>query len=357
MPIKCIIRALPSLQPSPSLGYFASQSVPLPTQTNPIITSNPSVPTASFIQSQSISSSSSAAPSPNPSSGGLPTHPQGRCGFVNDKTFGCAAGFCCSQFGFCGKTPEFCGTLCQSAFGKCDTPSTNPKLPATPPPLNGPKAVQVTQCTKPGLFALTFDDGPSKNVPALLQKLQQLNVKATFFLNAKNFADFTNPKSSDAQLVKSIFNAGHQIGSHTFSHKDLAKLNTQELWDEMRLNDDAIKAIVGKRPTHMRPPFLSVNDRALNALGSWGYKVIQINLDTKDFEHNNKPNEVALNRQSVSGQLARAAPNTMSFISLDHDFTSKIVDWVDEYVKSVQAKGFRLVTMGECLGDANIYRD
>ena len=42
------------------------------------------------------------------------------------------------------------------------------------------------RCTRPGLFAFTFDDGPSETLPKLLDKLDQLNVKATFFVNGQN---------------------------------------------------------------------------------------------------------------------------------------------------------------------------
>jgi peptidoglycan/xylan/chitin deacetylase (PgdA/CDA1 family) len=92
-------------------------------------------------------------------------------------------------------------------------------------------------------------------------------------VNALNFADMTSPTSPDSVNLKKIFDLGHQVGTHTYSHKDLTTLSTQGMWDEMRLNDDAIKAIIGKRPIHMRPPFLASNAAVLTAMGSWGYKV------------------------------------------------------------------------------------
>jgi peptidoglycan/xylan/chitin deacetylase (PgdA/CDA1 family) len=237
-------------------------------------------------------------------------------------------------------------------------PPTPGSLPVTPPPIDPrSRATVIEKCITPGMFALTYDDGPSTNIPALLLKLDQLKVKATFFINAQNFANFVNPASQDAQLVKAIFDQGHQIGTHTFSHKDLATLDIQGIWDEMRLNDDAIKRIIGKRPTHLRPPFLSTSPRMLEAVGSFGYKVVSINLDTKDFEHNNKPNEVALQHQTVDAAVLQSNIARDSFISLNHDFTSKIVQWTEEFVALARGKGYKLVTTAECIGDQNPYQD
>jgi peptidoglycan/xylan/chitin deacetylase (PgdA/CDA1 family) len=231
------------------------------------------------------------------------------------------------------------------------------EIPVTAPAIDPSKAVNVIErCVRPGMFALTFDDGPSINIPALLTKLKELGVKATFFINALNYADFRSATSEDAKLVKAIFDNGHQIGTHTFSHKDLATLSTQAMWNEMRLNDLAIRRIIGKRPTHLRPPFLSTNAKVLEAMGTWGYKVVNTNLDTKDYENSGKPNEIALNHQISDPILNNSNPTSASFISLNHDFTTKIVQWTEEFVKQAQAKGYRLVTSAECIGDNEPYR-
>lgn len=42
----------------------------------------------------------------------------GQCG--GSSGYGCASGFCCSQYGYCGTDDSYCGTGCQSQFGTCD---------------------------------------------------------------------------------------------------------------------------------------------------------------------------------------------------------------------------------------------
>lgn len=60
---------------------------------------------------------------------------------------------------------------------------------------------------------LTFDDGPSKDVtPLVLDVLKQENIKATFFVLGNNV-------DSNKKLVKRIYNEGHYIANHGYSHK------------------------------------------------------------------------------------------------------------------------------------------
>jgi peptidoglycan/xylan/chitin deacetylase (PgdA/CDA1 family) len=242
------------------------------------------------------------------------------------------------------------------------TPPTPPStgggaLPATAPRVNpSMKAIISHSCKTPGTIALTFDDGPSRNIPALLAKLKDLDVKATFFVNAKNIANFVDPNSASGRSLKNIYDHGHQIGTHTFSHKDLAKQNTQQIWDEMRLNDEAIRRIIGKRPTHLRAPYLSTNSAVLEAVGSFGYKVLGVNLDTKDYLHNGKPNEVEAQMTIARGLINPSDSASKSFIALNHDHTSKVVQFTEQLIALGRSKGYRFVTTAECIKDPNPYR-
>ncbi|KAK4494843.1 hypothetical protein PRZ48_014199 [Zasmidium cellare] len=59
----------------------------------------------------------------------LPIAPFGQCG--GDSGFGCAEGFCCSQWGYCGKSQDYCGTGCQ--FGACFGNSSFPAASGSAP--------------------------------------------------------------------------------------------------------------------------------------------------------------------------------------------------------------------------------
>lgn len=89
-------------------------------------------------------------------------------------------------------------------------------------------------------IALTFDDGPHKNVTdQILMTLQKYEVKATFFVLGQNAAKYRCRKKADA--------FGHEIANHTWSHKNLTKLNAQQMQAEIDRANDAICDATGRR--------------------------------------------------------------------------------------------------------------
>jgi hypothetical protein len=79
----------------------------------------------------------------------------GQCGPTGGSAV-CAPGYCCSQYGWCGLSPNtaYCGTGCQSAFGQCtgvlQPPVVNPPV-VNPPVVNPPSTGTSTgQCGPTG---------------------------------------------------------------------------------------------------------------------------------------------------------------------------------------------------------------
>src|SRR3954465_9150565 len=101
----------------------------------------------------------------------------------------------------------------------------------------------------PGELALTFDDGPNPAwTPRLVEILARNGVKATFFL-VGGFAQ------SDPALSRSIANAGHTIGNHTWSHPDLSLTRVHRVREELTRTKDTLEQITGKPIRLFRPPF------------------------------------------------------------------------------------------------------
>lgn len=96
--------------------------------------------------------------------------------------------------------------------------------------------------------ALTFDDGPSEDTPALLDLLAQEGVKATFFLIGRQIEKYP-------ELVKRIAAEGHQIGNHTYSHPNLMICTPQRTRHELERVQQQILELTGQKPTFWRPPF------------------------------------------------------------------------------------------------------
>ncbi len=69
--------------------------------------------------------------------------------------------------------------------------------------------------------ALSFDDGPDENyTPAILDILESNHVPATFFVVGVN-------AENNVGLLKRIYDGGFEIGNHTFTHANLAEVNSR----------------------------------------------------------------------------------------------------------------------------------
>lgn len=112
----------------------------------------------------------------------------------------------------------------------------------------------VYDCSVKGDIALTFDDGPYYYTSTLLDKLDSVGFKATFFLNGDNYGRgyINDPSTQWPALIKRMYNSGHQVASHTWDHANLNTLSAAQQKDEMYWNEIAINDILGVFPTYMR---------------------------------------------------------------------------------------------------------
>lgn len=135
---------------------------------------------------------------------------------------------------------------------------------------------RVGSCTVEGTLALTYDDGPSPWTSDLLDILRANDVKATFFIKTYNlYADLVFHRSDRyPALIRRMYNEGHQIAGHTWEHKDMDVLDSQQRRDEMIKQDMAITDILGFFPTYMRPPFNICGDTCRADMLTLGYHVV-----------------------------------------------------------------------------------
>ena len=126
-------------------------------------------------------------------------------------------------------------------------------------------------------IALSFDDGPSKrNTEEILSILAEYNVKATFFVIGKN-------AKGDPERIRRIFDAGHELGNHTYTHAYISKLSADEIRKEIQMTEDVLVEITGEKPTVFRPPGGYYDDASLSVVDEMGYESILWSLDTRDW--------------------------------------------------------------------------
>lgn len=215
----------------------------------------------------------------------------------------------------------------------------------------------IDRCTTPGKIALTYDDGPSEWTPQLLDILSSLNVKATFFITGLGSrASITDPIW--ANVIRRTYNEGHQIGNHGWAHLSLPSLSYDAQRSEITTNENALQGILGFIPTYYRCPYLDCNSASgLPILNELGYHVISVNADTKDYLYDS-PDQIYNAMDAFSNQVSWN-PGQDSYINLAHDIRYQTVVSLTKFmIETARARGYQLVTVGECLGDSreNWYR-
>ena len=126
-------------------------------------------------------------------------------------------------------------------------------------------------------IALTYDDGPdNETTPALLDLLKELNVKATFYLVGFRADQYPH-------IVKRLTEEGHEVGTHSYSHKHAWKISPWEDFnDAMGGYRSLAPAIGGYAP--YRPPFGKIALPTLVALLARGHRVDWWTTPTNDTD-------------------------------------------------------------------------
>jgi len=101
----------------------------------------------------------------------------------------------------------------------------------------------------PDLIALTIDDGPaSPYTGQMLDELKALNVKATFFLIGQNADRYPG-------LVRRIWNEGHEIGNHTYTHPNIGGVSSRRAEFEINATQRVFQSILHRSTLLFRPPY------------------------------------------------------------------------------------------------------
>ncbi len=202
-------------------------------------------------------------------------------------------------------------------------------------PASGAPRVTFSRCNVDGPYlAMTFDDGPSAaNTPRLLDLAARKHIKLTFFLIGENAR--ANP-----QLVQRELAEGHQVGNHSYTHPDLAKMTDDAVRAEIQKTQDAIIDASGYRPILMRPPYGALSARQrLWVARDFSVKIILWDVDPLDWK---RPGPAVV----ASRIIAATRPGS---IILTHDIHSQTVDAKPQVFDTLLAKGFKFVTVSELL--------
>ena len=179
---------------------------------------------------------------------------------------------------------------------------------------------------------LTFDDGPwQTTTPSVLKALAEHCVRATFFPIGKHASYYP-------EILRQVADAGHSVGSHTWSHQDLSKKNLEQAKEEIEKGISAVYMAVGNASTpFFRFPALRHPPEVVTYLGERNVAMFSTDLDSFDFK-TRKPEQVV---NAVMSKLKKHGKG----IVLMHDFQQATAQGIGELLTQLKAGGYKIVHM------------
>ncbi len=196
------------------------------------------------------------------------------------------------------------------------------------------KAIQTVATTEP-YMSISFDcayiETPTDELLALLD---ELNIKATFFMTGEFVLNF--PESA-----KKIRDAGHEIGCHSLSHPHLLDYHLDMRFKQVRRNVQIIRDTLGVNPRLFRPPFGEFDVTISAPARAEGMEMCLWSIDSKDWDWNYTPDKV------LKQVTKNVGPGTIILFHLDGYHTRQILRDAVSYYRNTL--GLELIPITELL--------
>ena len=188
------------------------------------------------------------------------------------------------------------------------------------------------------LIAFTFDDGPSYiGTNKLLENLDKYNARVTFFVLGNRVNNYKD-------TLRRAYDMGNLIGSHTYSHSNLLKLDNYAVTNEKRKTNDAIRNVVNSETIYLRPPYGNINSNIKEISNMY---TILWDLDTEDWKYKDATR--------IANYIVENAHD--GAIVLLHDLYETSVDGALLAMEKLQNEGYAFVTIEEMATLKNIKLD
>ena len=189
--------------------------------------------------------------------------------------------------------------------------------------------------------ALTFNCAwDETGLDELLAILKAHDVKSTFFV----VGDFAQ-RLPDA--VRKIYNAGHEIGNHSMTHKDPVKMAYADLLSDISACNDLLYSLTGETVTLYRAPSGSYNDDTVEAARSLGMTAVQWDADSVDWK-DKTPEEI------TERMLKKIGPGSISLFHVGKENTVAALPGV---IEALQGQGYSFCTVTELLPEGELRID
>lgn len=184
------------------------------------------------------------------------------------------------------------------------------------------------------LVALSFDDGPTeRGVAAALPHLRAGGARATFFLIGREVGERPH-------LVRRIVAEGHEIANHSLTHHVMIGRSSAFYDTEIAETHRRLIAAGAPPPKLFRPPFGKKLWGLPLAARRQGYRMVMIDVEEPEIE----------DPRAYADRLVREAkPGSILLMHLMYGANGTAREALPLVIRGLQARGFRIVSVGELL--------
>jgi len=186
------------------------------------------------------------------------------------------------------------------------------------------------------VVAISFDAAwGADKTEEIMKILKEYDADATFFLVGFWVENYP-------EIAKKIAENGFEIGTHSNTHPDMAKLSSEQIKLELSSSVETITKTTGKEVKLFRPPFGSYNDTLINTAKELNLTTIQWDVDSLDWK--------GISAVDITTRILNKVYN--GSIILCHNNSDNILEALPMTLDRLIKRGYKI----KCIGDI-IYQD
>lgn len=178
------------------------------------------------------------------------------------------------------------------------------------------------------------------DIDMILETLKKQEVKATFFM----VGDWVEKYG---ESVKKIYDAGHEIGNHSYNHPHVNDLSLEKNKEQIQKCSNLVKSITGEGTRLYRGPYGEYNNTVIEAANSLEHTTIQWSIDSLDYK--------GLTGDQMWERIESKLEN--GSIILMHNGTENTALSLNEIITKIKEKGYTPVTVSELIYSDNYIID
>ena len=192
-------------------------------------------------------------------------------------------------------------------------------------------------------IALSFDAAwGNEDTQKILEILKKHDIKVTFFMTGGWVESYPDD-------VKSIYEAGHDLGNHSENHKDMPTLSNEQQTEELMKVHNKVKELTGYEMFLFRPPYGSYNNNLVLNAKKIGYYTIQWDVDSLDWKN--------YGVDSIIKTVTQHKHLGNGSIILCHNGAQYTAEALDTLITTLKDAGYEFVPISELIMKENYHMD